>query len=391
MSYELTMEQFENINLFSNRNMEKVMTGVVNSSSNAALVNMGEDSVILLDHKNGDFYIADYEFDREKLTVEFSNYERIDLIDESNDFENDVRKVFESEDGELDFSYLSESYKRNVAERDSFLNELVSYTMSRKSFDNTIDYDNLSEAMSDLDFSSTSKQFFKEYTDRLEDYPLTEVKRFDWINPVKVSLIETEREKLVNRSAIAKAHDLWKRDTFKNSFAEASEVFVEDVEEGTEKFKELMEEFPQVFFLDTADRRALFGKAILGTSDSLRESMDDLLEGIDLLFEKYELADMRESYLAEMEDEYGGEEDMEIDMDDEYGDDEEMGSEYEPAEEVENEDLTELISDLRQVMSSTTDQKTVGKLEFLITKLQRGMEEGTRPDIVKEAVAILSL
>lgn len=380
MSYELTLEQFENLNLFSNRNMEKVLTGVVNSSSNAALVNMGEDSVILLDHKEGNFYIADYEFDREKLTVEFFNYERIDLIDDSTDFENEVSKVFESDD--FDISQLSESYKRSVVEKDNFINSLVSFTMSRKSFEESVDYDEVSEALSEVSLVSKNKEFFREYSERLNDYPLTEVKRFDWVNPAKVSLVETEKEKIVNKSAIAKAHDLWKRESFKSAFEEAAEVFIEDVESGTEKFKELTEEYPQIFFLDGADRRALFGKTILGV-DSLRESMDDLLEGIDLLFEKYELSDLKEEYFSEMEDD--------LDLDDEDDMEDDMSGEYEPASEVESDDIEGLIADLRQVMDSTTDQKTVGKLEFLITKLEKGREEGTRPDVVKEAVSILTL
>lgn len=385
MSYELTLEQFENLNLFSNRNMEKVLTGVVNSSSNAALVNMGEDSVILLDHKNGDFYIADYDFNREKLTVEFTNFERVDLINDNTNFENEVSKVFESD--EFDFSQLSEAYKKSVVEKDNFINELVSFTMSRKSFDESIDYDEISDVLNEINLTSKNNQFFKEYSERLNDYPLTEAKRFDWINPVKVSLVETEKEKLVNKSAIAKAHDLWKREAFKEAFEDAAETFVEDIEAGTDKFKELTEEYPQVFFLDGADRRALFGKAILGL-DNLRESMDDLLEGIDLLFEKYELADLREEYLSEMEDEIDDMED-ELEVDGEEGVEDE--DDYEPAPEVESDDVSELVADLRQVMNSTTDQKTVGKLEFLINRLEKGKEEGTRPDIVKEAVSILSL
>jgi len=384
MSYELTLEQFENLNLFSNRNMEKVLTGVVNSSSNAALVNMGEDSVILLDHKEGQFYIADYEFDREKLTVEFSNYEKVDLIDDNSDFENEVSRVFESD--EFDVNRLTEAYKKNVVEKDNFINELVSFTMSRKSFEESADYDEVADVISEMNLTSTNKQFFKEYVERLNDYPLTEAKRFDWVNPVKVSLVETEKEKIVNRNAIKKAHDLWKKQSFQEAFEAASEVFIEDVEAGKEKFKELMEEFPQVFFLDGADRRALFGKTILSVDENVRESMDDLLEGIDILFEKDVLSEMREEYLSEMEDEM---DDMEDEMDDMDGEDE--MDDYEPAPEVESDNIDELIADLRQVMDGTTDQKTVGKLEFIITKLEKGKDEGTRPDIVKEAVSILTL
>lgn len=385
MSYELTLEQFENLNLFSNRNMEKVMTGVVNSSSNAALVNMGEDSVILLDHKSGDFYIADYDFDRKNLTLEFSNYEKIELIDEENTFERDIKSVFESEDDEVDYTTLSESYKRNVAERDSFLNELVGFTMSRKPFNEVTDYDEVANILSEVELSSMSKSFFNEYVERLNDYPLNEVKRFDWVNPVKVSLMETERQNVVNRSAIQRAHELWKKQNFREGFESAASTFIDDVDEGTEEFKKLLESFPQVYYLDGADRRTLFGKTALSCSSELRESMDDLLKGIDLLFEKYELGDIREKYLAEDD----GYDHQAADIAAE--DDEDFEDDYEEAPEVEDEDVTGMVDDLSKIAEKCEDVRTKTRLEDLIDRLNSNIGEGTRPALVKEAVAILSL
>lgn len=385
MSYELTLEQFENLNLFSNRNMEKVMTGVVNSSSNAALVNMGEDSVILLDHKSGDFYIADYDFDRKNLTLEFSNYEKIELIDEENTFERDIKSVFESEDDEVDYTTLSESYKRNVAERDSFLNELVGFTMSRKPFNEVTDYDEVANILSEVELSSMSKSFFNEYVERLNDYPLNEVKRFDWVNPVKVSLMETERQNVVNRSAIQRTHELWKKQNFREGFESAASTFIDDVDEGTEEFKKLLESFPQVYYLDGADRRTLFGKTALSCSSELRESMDDLLKGIDLLFEKYELGDIREKYLAEDD----GYDHQAADIAAE--DDEDFEDDYEEAPEVEDEDVTGMVDDLSKIAEKCEDVRTKTRLEDLIDRLNSNIGEGTRPALVKEAVAILSL
>lgn len=383
MSYKLTLEQFENINLFSNRNMEKVMTGIINSSSNAALVNMGEDSVIILDHTQGDFYIADYEFNRKKLVVEFKNFEKIDLISEESEFENDVRDVFESEE-DIDFTSLAESYRKNVSQKNSFLNDLVSHTMSRKPFNEDANYEEIKEAVSETLLESSDRRFFQDYKERLEKYPLMEVKRFDFQNPVKVSLVETERKKLVNESSIKKAGDLWKKEKFSGIFKEAAEALLDDVNEGSEVLKNLLEEYPQVMFLDAADRKALFGKTLLGIS-SLREEMDDILKGIDILFEKGELKDFRNKFLAEAEEEMEDEEPVEDE--DEYSDDES----YEPAPEVESDDTESLVDDLTRIMNKCEDFKTKAKLEDLIDRLSKGIEEGTRPDLVKEAVAILSL
>lgn len=386
MSYQLTLEQFENLNLFSNRNMEKVLAGIINSSSNAALVNMGEDSVIILDHKEGDFYISDYSFDRKKLVVEFTNFEKIELINESYEFENDLRNVFE--DKEVDFRSLTESYKKNVAEKNEFMNDLVSFTMSRKSFDEDADYDEIKNALSEVYVESDGKQFFREYKERLETYPLCEVKRFDFTNPVKVSLIETERKNLVNESAIKKAHDLWKRESFKEKFEEASLAFVEDVDEGVNLYKKLFESYPQVLFLDSGDRKALFGKTILGIKN-IREEMDDILKGLDLTFEDGDLKQLREEYLSENEDE-GEDEEVEGESEEDYQD-EEPEAEYEPAPEVESDDVTSIVADLTRIMNKCEDQKTRGKLEDLIDRLNESIEEGTRPALVKEAIAILTL
>jgi len=86
MSLELTIREFEEINLYSNKNLEKVVASIVNESSNAALVAMYEDSIILLDHEEGQFYFADYKFDPNKLTLEFDNFKPINLVKENYDF-----------------------------------------------------------------------------------------------------------------------------------------------------------------------------------------------------------------------------------------------------------------------------------------------------------------
>ena len=65
----MTIKEFEELNLFSNRNVEKITEAIVNESDNAALVSMFEDNVILLDHNSGDFYSASYKFDGEDLKL----------------------------------------------------------------------------------------------------------------------------------------------------------------------------------------------------------------------------------------------------------------------------------------------------------------------------------
>ena len=79
MALEMSLKEFEDMNLYSNKSMERIISSIINETSNAALVNMFEDSVILLDHDNGTFYTADYKFEAETLTLKLENFEEIFL------------------------------------------------------------------------------------------------------------------------------------------------------------------------------------------------------------------------------------------------------------------------------------------------------------------------
>lgn len=378
----LTIDQFENLNLYSNRNMEKIIGSLVNNSSNAVLVNMGEDSLILLDHKKGQFYIADYKFEPKTLKLTIENFDEIQLTRDEDSFEESVYDYFDSDEG--DVLKLTESYKHYILSQDKFINELVNESMGKKNFDNLIDYDSIHEVLESEELESANESFFKKYKERLISHPLNEIKYFDWKNQVNVSLIETENTKLINKSAIQKAHDLWKKTSFKESFFEAVEVFIEDVEEGNVKLQEVFENFPQVFFLDEADRRTLFGKALLSNSN-LREDMNDILKGLDLMFEKFDLGEMRNEYLSEAELE--DEEPNAAATSDDASDD----KDEEKPEELDASETEKIIADLKKIAEKATDEDTKKKLDDLIEKLNKGVEEGTRPEIVKEAVSILSL
>ena len=369
----LTLQEFENLNLYSNRNMDKILGSIINESSNAVLVATYDDSVVLLDHVEGQFYVADYEFNKDTLILKMENFEPIELKKEVDDFRDSVFDFFEDE--EASAQQLSESYVENVLNQEKFINELINESMSTKNFENFIDYNAIKEALGEVEVESKNAKFFEEYRNRLETHPLSEVKLFDWESPVIVSLIETEEVKLVNRTAIQKAHDLWKQEEFKKSFGEACEVFIEDVEEGTEKLKDLMEEYPQIFFLDSADRKSVFGKAII-SNNKLREDSEDLLKGLDLMFEKFDLSEMRKEFLSEA---------GEVEDKEDKKEPEDMPSE------VEAPDLEKIAKDLEKVAEKIEDEATKKKLDDIISSLKKGESEGTRPETVKEAVAILSL
>lgn len=383
MALEMSLREFEDMNLYSNKSMEKIVSSIINESSNAALVNMFEDSVVLLDHDSGTFYTSDYQFDPKTLTLTLENFEEIFLTKEEDNFKSTVKNFFEDEDASID--ELTESYKENVIEQEAFINELINETLSVKNFEDTIDYSVLAEANTG---ELKNQEFFKSYVERLETHPLSEVKYINFSDKVVVSLLESENVKLINSSVIDKASTLWKRTEFKDAFVAAATIFVEDVEEGKEKFVDLFEEYPQVFFLDKADRKAMFGKAIISSTE-LRENLQDLLKGIDILFEDEDIEELKESYLSEMEGEEGSPEEEKKETPEEEAAEKE--EEEEPAKELAPEDIKKISGGLKKVAEKVEDEKLKEKLDELIAKLDGSMEEGTRPELIKEAIYLLNI
>jgi hypothetical protein len=377
MALELSLKEFEDMNLYSNKSIEAIVSSIVNESSNAALVNMFEDSVILLDHDNGTFYTSDFEFDPKTLTLKLENFEEIFLSKEEECFKGSVKSFFEGDT--LSVDDLAESYKENVIEQEAFINELINEALSVKNFEDTINYSELAEANDDV--SIKNDEFFKFYTERLETHPLKEAVFFNFEDKVVVSLLESERVKLINSTASEKASSLWKRPEFATQFAEAAETFIEDVEAGKESFLGLFEEFPQVFFLDKADRKAMFGKTIIANAD-IRESLKVLLKGMDILFEDEDIESLRDNYLSEAE----GDEPEEPAEGEEPAEKEEA-----PAKELTSAEIKKLSKELKGVAEKVEDEKLKEKLDDIIGKLDGGLEEGTRPDLVKEAVYLLSI
>ena len=382
---EYTLKQFETINLYSNKNIERIIREAVGSSSNAVLINAFEDAVILLDHDDGQFYMADYKFDPEKLTLKFENFQPVELQRETDDFRSDVYEFFDNEDASV--VDLAESYRDNVINQERYINELIKDSVATKDFSDFVDYSKVAAAREPSNIEE--ERFFKFYKNRLDTHPLMEIKYFNWKDPVSVSLIETEKVKLVNEDLVKKANDLWKRETFKEKFEESASIFVEDVEEGSEKLKELLEQFPQIFFLDKADRKTLFGKAIMNSSE-LRENLDDLLKGLELMFEKFDLSDMKKEYLNEQDsEEIPPEEEPEKKEKPDKEDKE--NKEEEPAKELTPEELEKIVSALKKLSKKIEDEKTKEKLDDIISKMEKSKEAGTSPDEVKEAIMILSL
>jgi hypothetical protein len=396
----MNVQKFEDLNLYSNKNVEKLASQIVAESSNAVLCSMFEDGAVLLDHNSGQFYLCEYTFDPKQAQFLFENFEPITLVRDNDTFRDSVYNFFDSDD--VSVNELAEDFKDIVLEQDKFLDELVAESMMYKNFDGLIDYGEVAE--NNKEHGLQNESFFQKYQERLISHPLTEAKYFNWKDPVRVSLVETERTKLLNSSAKERAHGLWKNENFKEGFSSAAEKFIEDVDEGIADFTALFEEFPQVFYLDTADRKTMFGKIIINDV-SLREDRAELLKGLDIMFLKEDsINEIAEQYLDEDDethyaaDAFRSGESMDFTGDDgktapsrEEKDemltkkrDEDKAEELQP-EELEK--LAEVCRKLADKLKGTAKEK----LEKVADKLDKGKEEGTDVNTVKEAIEMLSL
>lgn len=381
---DLTLREFENLNLYSHRNMEKVIRKLVNESYNAALVSMFDDSIILLDHEDGNFYSADYDFNEENLTLTLNNFENVSLVKEDGDFEEDIASFFE--DDEVTPQDLTKSYKKNIIEQEKYIDDLISEVVSTKDFSNRINYGQIKEAVKEIEAESKKERFFKVYKERLSSHPLTEAKYFDWETPIKVSLIETEKHPIINTSMVEKAKSMWKRGDFKESFIEA----VEDLEEDSnEKMLALFENFPVLFYLSEEDRLAVFGKTLL--SSSFRERRKEIVENIETLMEEdADFSELKENYLSEAEAETDADiEDTTVKAD---GSEDKEDSDKKEKPEAELEltpaEMKKLVDDLKAVHEKLEDGPEKTKISSIIDKLSSSEEEGTKPTEVKEAVSL---
>lgn len=367
----ITIDKFQDFLLYSNKNIEKLISKVVNESSNASLVSLYEDAVILLDHTTGNFYNAKYNFNAKEGTIMFEDFDEIQLTRDSAAFKNAVQSFFEEE---IETSDLKEAYSTFASNQEAFLDKVVSESMAEKDFNNLIDYSPLQGINEEV--SIKEKSFYKEYVKRIETHPMPSIKTFNWVSPVKISLIENENIKIVNKNAKSKANSLYKDSTFK---ARANEAFSALKEGNEETLISFVEDYSQVFYLDKADRKTVFSKATMGNADLLENRLS-LFKQAETLFEENEdiatiMSNYREAEEAEAEAE----------------DEETETPSKDAPKELTPEETDELITALETALEKVEDEKLANKIEALIKTLSDGKETGTDVETVKESISLLSL
>lgn len=362
---KITVDKFNDFLLYSNKNIEKLIRGIVNESSNASFVALYEDAVMLLDHKTGTFYTSKYSFNPKEGTVMFEDFDAIELTRDTSSFKNAVDNFFE-EEGNIDT--IKEAYQVFASNQEALIDSVVTESLSEKNAFDVIDYsplEGINESVSIKD-----EPFYKEYQERINSHPLTSVKTFGWDKPIKVSLYETEDIKIVNKNAKANAAELYKDSTFKKRINEAFDAFVEGEEE---KLALVCEDYSQIFYLDKADRKTLFGKSTLGNI-KLMEGRNSIFKKAEELFvENEDIATIAANYLTEAEE------------------GEEPAEDKELPKELSAEETDKLVKELEKALDKVEDEKLGNKIEALIKALNDGKETGTDVDTVKESVDLLCL
>ena len=365
---KMSVKEFEDINVFSNKNVENVLKDIINESSNAALVNVFDDYLVLLDHEEGQIYFAKYELDPNELTVTINEFEEVELYKEENDLNEIAMEYFEDESS---LSDLASAFKNTYIEQDSYVKEMTQEALINKDTTEAINWNEMKIINQDNNYSFKKDPIYKEYKERLETHPLTEIKYFDWENPIKVSLVETEDVNVINTSAVEAATDLWKDEDFKEDFTKNCNTMVEDVEEGFEDMANLIREYPQILLMEAGERQSMFGKAII-YNDELKEHSEDLLKGMSELFERTDFTDVEDEYLFEADDEM------------------KSTSSDDTPKEVPKKSMKKLCDDLKSISTDAQDPALKRRLDKVIKGLE-GYKTGTNVEAVKEAVSILEI
>ena len=412
MIRNITFKNFENMNSFSNENIEMMLRAYINESSNAALVSTYDDSVILYDTKKDKFYSSNYYIDKENLNVVFENFDEFNLVDEEAiDFRLKAKEYFMSEGVEP--SSLIESYAEFVDKPKSRIKNLIAESVADKTFDNSFDCEELSSLTETLK-SLKEEEFFKSYQKRLITNPLSNILAFNWKDPVAFSLYEsTEPEKYINSKGKEKAKKLSKNKNFKKKVAKACSVFKEDVEKGGELIFKLFEEYPSLFFLNERELKESVARSIIAEPD-LQEKYKKISEGfVSFVNTTPDFSELKYTILGEAIDIGTGaiEKDETITADNnapemkpsEDKKPEDKEDDDEKAKELTDEDKSKLVSALKKVVEKAEDEKIKEMAQELLDKFEKKPEDkeekdekaemqddGTKPDEVKEAVRFLS-
>lgn len=358
---EITSSKLSNYILFSNKNLEKCVRSLINESSNAVLLESYNDKLLLADHNSGAIYLADYKFDGKVLTVE--NYEQVDVVNDKSNLKEAIENYFDS-DG-YDVASIVEAYEEDSEAENTDLRESIVEALASKKQD-IADYSQL-EGINEEIGEVKDMQFFKNYTKYLTESPTSSIKYFNWIDPVRVSIIDEDASNIIVSGSKDKAKKLAKDKEFKDMFANAARELMEG---NSLEMEELLEDNSAILALDNVEMKEFIGMSIIGDKE-LMESRKEIIDAVSgIISENENLQEMKMLFEEDAEDD-GAEENKELATSDK--------------------DIDALKKALDKAAENISDEAIISKINSLKDALDSSKDSGsTDVGTVKECVELLS-
>lgn len=353
----MKISKFNNSLMYSNKNIEKMMRKIINESCNAVLLETFSDKCILADHKTGSIYSAEYAFDGKVLTLE--GFEEIELEKDTDNLSEAIGKYFDDEEVDLAEAYEStSSFVRDIYE-DSIVEALASKNMS-----DIIDYSELAGINEEIE-ELKETEMYSIYEARLEEKPSSTIKMFDWVNPVRVSLIDEDEDILISSGLKAKGKTLKSNREFKLELNEAAEEFING---DSGLLENVIDENRAILSLNKSSLKELVGLSVIGNK-TLMENRNAIVEEIENIISE------NDEFLA-MQNMINEEDDEEESKD----------------TECDSKSLNTLKNALEKAAEKVSDEKLLNKINSLIDDIDACSEtETTAVGTVKEAISLLKL
>ena len=369
---KLSLKQFSEINLYNNKNIEKLMSEIISESANATFVSLFEDQVILFDNIKNKFYSADYEFDKSTFVIE--NFEELIITRELESFNESLNDYF---DDKTDIEEVCESYDNIFSEAELILTEDINNNILKKK--NTYEFFNdILEAKNKVKLDKIYEtELYKKYSERYMEKPSEEIYFFDWHNPIAVSLEENESKKPIFIKDDIKALNFWKNENFRKMLKES--LSDED------KVESFLNTYKQLILLENVKIREVVSKSLL--MENVTDVNTHSKSIIDVIVKNGLRELLKENFTI-------NEEEVQqttppIEGNEQTTD--QAGEESAEDVQVDTSELDQVVSDIKNISSECQTEKAKSFLDGIVTKLEQMKEEGSiDPELLKEIARLLA-
>lgn len=362
----MTISDLSNTITYSNKNVEKLAKKIINESSNAVLMEMFEDKVLLADHTNGNIYTADYKFDGTKFI--FENFDNVELEEDTSSLREAIENYFEEET--VDTSMLEDAIEEEFEKGDNELAASIVEALASKNIEDNIDYSELSGINEEMD-ELKETELFKVYSERLEENPLDHATYFDFVNPVSISLINEDEDRIIYSNINEKINKFTKDSEAKKALLEAIKEYNET--EDSTVLESFVENNEIVMGLTESQLKEFVGMSIV-TESELVSKRKEFTEVILNVISENEYLLNKKNIILEAADEEK----------DENKEDDKVA--------VSDSDVEKLKKALEAAAEKVEDEKLLDKINSFLSAIEESANDNeTNVGAIKESIALLSL